>query len=381
MSDEQNSQDPLRWQQLEFWLLLFHVSGLGPTRFKNLLNHFGTPEAILAAGLSELAQHVPERLARRIRMSASDAFVQALVRQDRLWLGSGHGQHHIIALNDPRYPLLLKAIHDPPPLLYVRGDVCALSDRQLAVVGCRQATRQASEVARQISHELAAAGLIITSGMAIGIDGSAHKGALEGGGRTIAVLACGVDVVYPQRHRGLADAISAQGALVSEFALGTQPRAGHFPRRNRIISGLSMGTLVVEATVASGSMITARFALEQGRDVFAMPGSVNNLKARGCHALIRDGACLIENAGQLLDELAGVNATAQGLERIRQGEIREPECPEQKRIIDAVGFDACHHDELIIATGLSSQKLAELLLIMELEGFIRSGPFGVTRIC
>ena len=199
------------------------------------------------------------------------------------------------------------------------------------------------------------------------------------------MLASGLDNIYPQRHQSLAREITAKGALVSEFSLGTPPRAGHFPRRNRIISGLSLGTLVVEAAVASGSLITAHCALEQGREVFAMPGSVHNPNAQGCHSLIRDGARLVENAAQLLEELEGINSTIRSLDDIRQGDgCRSgglPECPDQQKVLAALGYEACLYDELVLATGFNSQELAQLLLIMEFEGWIRNSPQGIVRLC
>ena len=242
---------------------------------------------------------------------------------------------------------------------------------------------------------MAEAGIVITSGLARGIDGAVHQGALKGAGQnnrnndnkgsTVAVLAGGVDVVYPQRHISLAEDIAGHGALVSEFALGTQPKAGHFPRRNRIISGLSLGVLVVEATVASGSLVTARCAIEQGRDVYAVPGSIKNSKTKGCHALIREGAGLVENAAQVLEELEGVIAPARYiLEAHELGTATEktaPQTPDQKQLLEIIGFDSCHHDELVARSGLPSQRVAELLLTMELDGIVSSGPEGVSRVC
>ncbi|CAM3491993.1 DNA-processing protein DprA [Parendozoicomonas haliclonae] len=384
MSNENNRQtEPLEWQQLEPWLLLFHISGLGQARYHTLLKAFSSPESILSASLAELKPHVPERIAKRILSVRTDADVQACLQQDKQWLREEH--HHIVPLNSPTYPALLRAIHDPPVLLYLKGDPDILSARQVAVVGSRQPTLQASKTAEALASSLSACGVTVTSGLAIGVDGAAHRGALSGKGRTVAVMASGLDVIYPQRHTSLAgEIVNAGGVLVSEFALGTQPRSGHFPRRNRIISGLSVATLVVEAAVASGSLVTARFALEQGREVFAMPGSVNNPKARGCHALIRDGAILIENAEQLLDEIEGSNSTLHGLEQIRLSsqpfKDKQPECPEQGKVLEMLGYDSCQHDELVIATGFSSQKLSELLLVMELEGWVQSSPAGITRV-
>ena len=367
-----------QWQQLEPWLRLFHIPGLGPTRYRQLLDKFGSAESVLLAKPPALAEIISPRLTKAIQAAYSDVFIENAIRKDWEWLT--HPNHHIININENQYPPLLKTIFDPPPLLYICGDIDALNACQLAMVGARQPSLQALDNARNMAVGLAEAGIIVTSGLALGIDGASHQGALAGGGQTVAVLAGGVDVIYPQRHKGLAEDIAKQGALVSEFALGTQPRAGHFPRRNRIISGLSVGTLVVEAAVASGSLVTAKFALEQGRDVFAMPGSVNNPKVRGCHALIRDGACLIENLEQMLQEIEGVNSLAQHLNSFQKNDALLPACSEQRTVLDVIGYEACHHDELVLRTGFSSQKISELILSMELEGFVKSEPEGVTRV-
>ena len=373
-------QEPL----LEEWLTLFHIPGLGAMRLLSLMDVFGTPTEVLGSTSSELSNVVPDRLARRITKAHADPLVQAAVERDKEWVRDSW-QNTIFTLTDVDYPPLLKAIASPPPLLYVQGDAELLHQRQLAVVGSRQPTPQGGASAQKLAADLAEAGYVVTSGLALGIDGFAHSGALQASGKTIAVLASGLDNIYPQRHQFLAQEITARGALVSEFSLGTPPRAGHFPRRNRIISGLSLGTLVVEAAVASGSLITAHCALEQGREVFAMPGSVHNPIAQGCHALIRDGARLVENAAQLLEELEGINSTIRSLDDIRQGDNCRsggvPECPDQQKVLAALGYEACLYDELVLATGFNSQELAQLLLIMEFEGWIRNSPQGIVRLC
>lgn len=375
-----NGQEPL----LDEWLTLFHIPGLGTMRLLSLMDAFGTPTKVLGSTASELANVVPDRLARRISKAQADPLVQAAVERDKEWVRDSW-QNTIFTLTDVDYPPLLKAIASPPPLLYVRGDAELLHQRQLAVVGSRQPTPQGGASAQKLAADLAEAGYVVTSGLALGIDGFAHSGALQTSGKTIAVLASGLDNIYPQRHQSLAQEITTKGALVSEFSLGTPPRAGHFPRRNRIISGLSLGTLVVEAAVASGSLITAHCALEQGREVFAMPGSVHNPNAQGCHALIRDGARLVENAAQLLEELEGINSTIRSLDDIRQGDSCRsgglPECPDQQKVLAALGYEACLYDELVLATGFNSQELAQLLLIMEFEGWIRNSPQGIVRLC
>ncbi len=379
------SQNPAKPsnQPLSEWLILFHIPGLGPQRLLKLLDTLATSTAILEADQRTLARIVPERLALRIAKAPKDPLIAAAVENDLQWLAASP-QHHILPLTDSRYPPLLKAIASPPPLLFVNGDIALLNQRQIAMVGSRQPTPQGLVCAHRLASDLAQAGYVVTSGLAIGIDGAAHDGALNSpDGRTIAVLASGVDNIYPQRHERLAECIAERGALVSEFALGTPPRAGHFPRRNRIISGLSLGTLVVEAAQASGTLVTARYALEQGREVFAVPGSINNPLAQGCHALIRDGAILVESAAQLLAEFEGIKASLWPLEHIRQGSSNETtvDCPDQQKVLAAMGFEACHHDELLLATGFSSDKLAGLLLVMELEGVVHKSPQGIMRLC
>ena len=375
MSDELT----YRWQKLEPWLLLFHIPGLGATRYRALLKAFGHPETILSAGIQRLRTIVPDRVACAIQVCRQNPTVQSAIERDRLWLEQS-GIHHVLCMDDERYPELLKTIYDPPPLLYVKGDAKVLSREQVGVVGSRKPTLTGLNSAHDMALNLASAGLIITSGMARGVDGAAHQGALDANGQTIAVLACGVDIVYPVRHKTLAERIQNQGALVSEFPLGTQPKSGHFPRRNRIISGLSSGILVVEAAVASGSLVTAKCALEQGREVMAMPGSVNNPAARGCHALIREGACLVENAGQVLEELNGVMAMSPRLcSKSLMNRKRLPSCPDQQIIFHLLTYEPCHHDELIMQTGLNSQKVNEILLQLELDGLIKLVPGGVVK--
>ena len=375
MSDELND----RWQQLEPWLSLFHIPGLGGTRYRALLEAFGDPVSVLSAGIPELRTVVPDRLACAIKVCRRNPTVVAALSKDKEWFEQAV-DHHILSLGDPRYPALLKTIYDPPPLLYIKGDAEALNRQQLAVVGSRKPTLSGQNNAHDLSRDIASAGLTITSGLARGIDGAAHQGALNAGGKTIAVLACGVDIVYPVRHKVLADRIQAQGALVSEFPLGTQPKAGHFPRRNRIISGLSFGVLVVEAAVASGSLVTAKCALDQGREVFAIPGAVNNPVARGCHALIREGACLVENAEQILEEINGVMVNhSLSLNSRSQEQETLPECPEQQQILSLLGSEACHQDELIAQTGMDGRKISELLFQLELDGFVKSVPGGIAR--
>ena len=247
-------------------------------------------------------------------------------------------------------------------------------------MGTRSPTPQGKNHAFQLAEELVGCGLTVTSGLALGIDGEAHKGALFGKGSTVAVVATGLDRVYPERHRSLAETISNHGVLVSEFPLGTSPRPGHFPRRNRIISGLSHGVLVVEADVKSGSLITARLANEQGREVFAVPGPINNPCTRGCHSLIREGATLVENVEHILQELTGPLGCWQPEPSQERDELPELDSESEKQVLNAMGFETCHTDDVVLRTGLPSHRVASLLLDLELDGKIVSVPGGFMRI-
>ncbi len=367
---------PEQWQRLEPWLQLFHIPGVGINRYLALLKAFHHPEQIFSASLIRLKSVVPERVAKAIVTCRRNTLVNVALTRDKQWLlDSTH--HQIITLDSASYPALLKTIYDPPPVIYINGCVEALSRNQVAVVGSRNPSLSAKTHARNISCDLAESGLTVTSGLARGIDGAAHLGALEAGGSTVAVMASGVDIVYPVRHKSLAARIRSCGALVSEFPLGTQPKAGHFPRRNRVISGLSTGVLVIEAAVASGSLVTAQCALEQGREVLAMPGVVSNPGVRGCHALIRDGAVLVENAEQVIREIEGV--TLPEVQALSEPVV-VPSCPDQQQVLSLIGSDTCHQDELIIGTGMDSRKIAEILLMLELDGFVKTVPGGVVRI-
>jgi len=294
------------------------------------------------------------------------------IAADRRWAESE--QISLIDAASPRYPPLLAQAAAAPALLYVKGHVCRLSSAQLAMVGSRNPTQPGARTARAFAGYLSAAGLTITSGLAAGIDAASHEGALENGGATIAVLGTGIDVVYPRQHRTLAARIAEHGALVSEYPPGSAPIRANFPRRNRIISGLCLGTLVVEAARHSGSLITARLALEQGRELFAIPGSIHNPLARGCHALIRSGAKLVECADDILQELK-FNPTKQyvvggprdcGASRASVARLDKA----YKILLDALGFEPASLDTLVERTGLPSQSVASMLLFLELEDVV-----------
>jgi DNA processing protein len=297
------------------------------------------------------------------------------VEADLAWL-EGRGRH-LITLATPSYPALLRHIADPPPVLFVDGDAAVLGAPQVAMVGSRRATPCGMETAHALSAALAACGLVVTSGLALGVDAASHRGAMAGGGRTLAVAGNGLDSVYPRRHRRLAREVAGNGALVSEFPPGTPPLPGHFPRRNRLISGLALGVVVVEAARRSGSLITARLAGEQGREVFAVPGPVESPLSRGCHHLIRQGAKLVEEVSDILEELPA------GPWRVPVD--RRPDAPErlpedldeaQKTVLASLAYRATSVDRVVERSGLTADTVCSILLALELRGLVVPVPGG-----
>lgn len=303
-----------------------------------------------------------------------------------LWLDDN--DHHLVTFNDPYYPALLREISVAPPLLYVHGNAELLNDPQIAIVGSRNPTQSGRNNAFEFGKHFASTGLCVTSGLALGIDGEAHKGAIAGDGVTIAVTATGLDRVYPATHRQLAHQIVERGALVSENPIGTAPTAKNFPRRNRIISGLSLGSLIVEAAQKSGSLITADYANEQGRMVFAIPGSIHNPLARGCHKLIRQGAKLVETASDVMEDLAAQidlstfnTPTETKHSTGSENSDSDASSDDNSRLLDAMGYDPVSIDDLVLQTGLTPAALSSMLLVMELQGLIASNGRGsYTRI-
>lgn len=355
---------------IRYWLALARTPGLGPVACRQLLKHYSEYPKLLFADAASAAPALAARLPPSL-LRALAAPDWSAVESDLAWLEQPG--NHALTLNDPRYPPLLKQIHDAPPILYVRGRTEILSAPQLAIVGSRSASPAGLDIATGFAAALGRSGLAITSGLAIGIDGAAHRGALSAGAPTIAVAATGPDIVYPARHRGLADEIADSGALVTEFAPGHPPLPGSFPRRNRIISGLSLGTLVVEAATGSGSLITARSALEQGREVFAIPGSIHNPRARGCHALIRQGAKLVEGIEDILEELGPLCLTARTL----GADTAAPAPPlddAAAHVLAQIDYAATTLDTLVARTGLGAEQLHHILLDLELANHITSAP-------
>ncbi|HHJ13458.1 MAG TPA: DNA-protecting protein DprA [Gammaproteobacteria bacterium] len=356
---------------LDAWLALAFAPGLGERRILRLLEHFGSAQAVCGASAASL--HCA---------GLDDAIIEALhapepARLDtvRRWLEGD--ERHLLTLHDPRYPRQLRNIPDPPPLLFVQGDPDCLAVPQLAMVGSRNPTPGGRETANEFAAHLSALGIAITSGLASGIDAAAHAGALEGIAGTVAVTGTGPDRVYPAENRELAHRIAAHGALVTEFAPGTPPLPGNFPRRNRIIAGLSLGTLVVEAALRSGSLITARLAREQGREVFAIPGSIHNPLARGCHALIREGAKLVETARHVLEELAGqIEIPAETAPETGHSGQPPELSDDYRELLELVGFEPVSMERLVARSGLTPEALSSMLLMLELEGHLVSSPGG-----
>lgn len=353
--------------ELRDWIALRLAQGIGNVAFKNLIDAFGTPEHILGASAEQLAEIEGVSL-KNIEALQGCRSNPEIERELEKLSGTDIA---VITYNDPQYPQSLKNIFDPPPFLYVRGKLEPGDCNAIAVVGSRRASDYGLRAAADISRELAAAGLTVVSGMAAGIDSAAHRAALAARGRTIAVLGCGADVCYPAENRRLYDQIAQTGAIVSEYAPGTGPDTYHFPARNRIISGLARGILVIEAGPKSGSLITARLALEQGRDVFAVPGSIYSYKTKGANQLIRSGACLVESGRDIVEAL-GMSADA----RPERTLVPAPEelDPETRRVYDQLAEEPVHIDRLICETNLPSSQISAALLELELGGFVRQLP-------
>jgi DNA processing protein len=351
---------------IKFWLALVRVPGVGPVAVQRLLKHF-SPEQIFQASRASLTA-----------AGFSDKLIEALqnppwelVAQDLLWLEQP--DNFVLTLEDVDYPASLKEISDPPPVLFVKGLLDLLHQPQMAMVGSRNPSSVGVKIAFEFAQALAQAGFVITSGMALGIDAASHQGALNAGGYTIAVAGTGLDRVYPACHKQLATDIVAQGALVSEFPPGTTAKAGHFPRRNRIISGLCQGLLVVEAAAQSGSLITARMALEQNREVFAIPGSIHNPLARGCNALIRQGAKLVETAEDIFEELGQYNQVYKSIgAQINQTALDL----EQQNLLKLVPYSPITVDNLVQESGYSVETVSSMLLVLELQGYIAAAAGG-----
>ncbi len=356
---------------LSDWLTLHHALHATPRSLQLLLKKFMSPKTILAIFKND-PQQLNLTAAQKARLSKIN---QTKIERDLEW--AAQANQHIVTFYHDTYPPLLKQTYDPPLILYIRGDPNALLFQQIAIVGSRKPSHAGKENATQFAFELSKAGLTVTSGLARGIDGCAHQGALAANAKTIAVLGCGANVIYPKQHHTLTQKIAQQGAIVSEYPLDTAPLAENFPRRNRLISALARATLVVEATLCSGSLITARFANEQGREVFAIPGSIHNQQASGCHHLIKEGACLVSCVQDLLDEL-NIDATLQS-PHIENAYIKELDRLDNK-LIECVGFETRSVQYVINNIGGSAQTICSRLLKLELRGYIKAVPGGYCRV-
>lgn len=359
---------------LRAWLRLSHASGVGRTAMRRLLAACGSAQAVLDAPEDRWTEQVGAAAVQGLRhRQDSDIAADTAWDATARWL-DGSGQRQVLAWGDADYPPLLLDSPDPPPLLWLDGPAWRLSSPSVAIVGSRQATPAGLAHAREFAAELSRRSLCVVSGLAAGIDGAAHLGALEGPGGTVAVTGCGLDIVYPLRHRALAARIPDNGALLSEHPPGTPPLAPHFPLRNRIIAGLSLGTLVVEAALKSGSLITARLALEANREVFALPGPIHARQSQGCLQLIRQGAALVTSVDELLEALPGASgaATAPSATQDRP----EAADPGDRAVLSALGDDTLGLDALQSRCGWPAAELSARLLSLELAGRVARLPGG-----
>jgi DNA processing protein len=357
-------------QDTKYWLQIALANGLGPARLSNLLERFGTVENICQQSVTALCNAgLTTTVAESLRSPAPARLDAALQ-----WLEQTN--HHLIHWGHSDYPPLLQESPQSPFVLFVAGNPILLSLPQIAIVGSRNATANGMATAALFAHHLSSSGFIVTSGMARGIDAAAHTACLENDASTIAVCGTGLDRVYPAQHVELAARIVQQGAMVSEFAPGTEAHKDHFPRRNRVISGLALGTLVVEAGSRSGALITARFAAEQGREVFAIPGSIHSAQSKGCHQLIKQGAKLVETAADIVEELAPLaisellsqQQTGGASQALTAPPLAQPgsESPAYEKLLEAMGWDPVNVDVLVERCGLTAGEVSSMLLIMEL---------------
>ena len=358
------------------WVCLAFTPGVGPKTFQTLMAHGCSPKDIYDLPAGEFSQLplAPKSIEHIKKYPLSSPPKD--VEEAFLWQQQ-QNNHHILHFEHPDYPDRLRHIGSPPPILMVKGNVPVLNEPQLAIVGTRHPTATGKQHAQEFAAALADAGLVITSGLAKGVDGEAHQGTLNVDGATVAVLGTGLGHVYPKQHIHLAEAICEKGALISEFSLTTKPFQGNFPRRNRIVSGLSLGTLVVEATLKSGSLITARQALEQNREVFAIPGAIANPQKAGCHHLIRQGALLVESPDQVLKELQHQlaaptvdSASSNSGDQLSKNNKPISDDPDEQTLLKALDYDGASVDELVSRSGFNVSQLTPLLMMMELKGWV-----------
>ncbi|MEQ1598966.1 MAG: DNA-processing protein DprA [Methylotenera sp.] len=362
IDDKRNSK--LAQNDVEQWIALNQINGLGNAGICQLLAEFGSPDAIFSAKISQLREIVDDEIAQKISKGIDVEAIAPTLN----WLQKDNA--HIVTFADSTYPKQLLEISNPPAVLYAIGNLHWLNHPSIAMVGSRSATPQGEKNAEDFAQSLCEQGLCVVSGMALGIDGAAHRGALKSNGATIAVVGTGLDIVYPARHRDLAHKIAERGLIISEFPLGTPSKAQNFPRRNRVISGLSLGCLVVEANIDSGSLITARLATEQGREVFAIPGSIHSPVTKGCHQLIKQGAKLVETTQDILEELKNMlpSHSPSGLMKNLDSETTAP--LEANTVLNCMGFDPINFETLRTLSGLTTEELSSMLMVLELENKI-----------
>jgi DNA processing protein len=374
-------------------LVLHRLPHVGAATYQCLIQHFGSPTSALGQPVSRLQSLLDEESLLAIKEFQSHADRSAIGQKallDLEWLDLQQDVH-LLSVTDSAYPELLAQIPKLPPLLFVRGDIHLLSLPQIAIVGSRNPSSGGSENAQRFAEFLATNGFAITSGLALGVDAAAHQGAILAKGKTIAVMGTGLDLIYPARHRALAQEIlDGGGTLVSELPLGSGSKAANFPQRNRIISGLSCGVLVVEAAIQSGSLITAKAALQQNREVFAVPGSIHNPLARGCHQLIRQGATLVETGQDIVDQLQGIlGYQRERLTKLQQKAAKKAEVDEkaldslslaEQNLIHAMGYDPVNIDDLVERTGVAVGSMAAQLIGLEIKGYVQQIGAGYQRI-
>ena len=344
------------------WISLNSIYGLGSQAFFQLLKTFGSPTDIYAASHTQLKQVVSDKIVSEIKKGVDeDSLTDSLD-----WLTRAN--NHLVTLADASYPKALLEISDPPPLLYAKGNLALLNQPSIAIVGSRNASVQGEKNAEAFASDLCYQGLCVVSGLALGIDGAAHRGALRTNGATIAVVGPGLDIVYPAKHRDLAHQIVERGLIISEFSLGTPSKPQNFPKRNRIISGLSLGCLVVEANLQSGSQITARLAAEQGREVFAIPGSIHSPMSKGCHQLIKQGAKLVDCIQDILDEL-DIKAETSPSE---PASFSPEQSLQNNVLLDIMEFEPMQLENIVNLSGLTVSEVSSMLMLLELEGSVAS---------
>jgi DNA processing protein len=362
---------------LASYLALNQCQGIGAISFRKIIDHFKSD----LSSLFKLSAHDLSAIGlNQIQINSLQNLAWDSVEQSLDWAESSP-DYSILVVDQPGYPELLKQVRDAPPVLFTNGNTDLLNSPQIAIVGSRNCTPGGADTAAKFASYLSRAGLTITSGMAVGIDFHAHSAVLKSNGNTIAILGTGIDRIYPSRNKQLAYQIAEKGLLVSEFPLGTAPNPNNFPKRNRIISGLSVATLVIEATRNSGSLITARLSMEQGREVFAIPGSIHNPQAKGCHHLIREGAKLVDQASDIIDDIGSLLGFV--AQQVNTTEDSNPDDLDQdyQRLLEIMGYDPVSLDILVERSGLTIEQLSSMLLILELNDQIQSASGGLYVRC